>query len=123
MELYFAIKELFPDAEAEQDFVLQDDGRGEYIKEWRLKDATGSPIPQPTQAELEGAYQQYLQRKALTEYRAKRAREYPHIGDQLDAMWKALQAMGVQPNVQASPNTPEGMLGLIQSIKQKYPKP
>lgn len=123
MDLYFAIKELFPQAEAERDFVLQSDGGGQYIKEWNLKDATGNPIPQPTQAELEGAYQSYLQKKALTEYRVRRAREYPSLGDQLDCIWKALKALGIQPDAAAGANTPEGMLSLIESIKQKYPKP
>ncbi len=118
MELYHAIKELYPDAEEGKDFVLQDDGKGPRIKVWRYKNT-----PQPTQTELEAAYQQYLQKKALTEYREKRATEYPHLGDQLDAIWKALKAMGLTSDPLKDGNTPEGMLARIEAIKQKYPKP
>jgi len=43
------------------------------------------------------------------EYIAKRAREYPPIGDQLDALWKG----GAEA---------EAMLAKVQAIKDKYPK-
>lgn len=45
---------------------------------------------------------------ALT-YREKRQREYPPIGDQLDAMWKGGEFA-------------EAMLQQVMSIKNKYPK-
>lgn len=45
-----------------------------------------------------------------TDYRKLRAAEYPSIGDQLDALFKA----GVFP---------EEMANLITEIKNKYPKP
>ncbi len=123
MELDKAIGELFPQAVAGVDFVLEDDGKGPYIKEWNLKDLQGNPIPRPTQAELESAYQSYLQRRALTEYRIKRAREYPSLGDQLDCMWKALRSMGLTSDPLKDANTPEGMLARIEEVKAKYPKP
>lgn len=43
------------------------------------------------------------------EYIAKRAAEYPSIGDQLDALWKG----GAEA---------EAMLAKVQAVKQKYPK-
>ncbi len=42
-------------------------------------------------------------------YIAKRQREYPPIGDQLDALWKG----GAEA---------EAMLAKVQAVKQKYPK-
>lgn len=43
-------------------------------------------------------------------YARKRQREYPSMGDQLDALWKG----GVDA---------ETMLQKIQAVKAKYPKP
>jgi hypothetical protein len=42
-------------------------------------------------------------------YKAKRAAEYPSIGDQLDALWKGGDAAAE-------------MLAKVQAVKQKYPK-
>ena len=42
-------------------------------------------------------------------YKAKRASEYPPIGDQLDALWKG----GAEA---------EAMLAKVQAVKTKYPK-
>lgn len=42
-------------------------------------------------------------------YIAKRATEYPPIGDQLDALWKGGKAAAE-------------MLAKVQAVKQKYPK-
>lgn len=46
---------------------------------------------------------------ALT-YAEKRIREYPPIGDQLDALWKGGDAA-------------TAMLAAVQAVKLKYPKP
>jgi hypothetical protein len=43
-------------------------------------------------------------------YKAKRAAEYPPIGDQLDALWKGGDAA-------------TEMLSKVQAVKVKYPKP
>ena len=42
-------------------------------------------------------------------YKAKRAAEYPPIGDQLDALWKGGDAAAE-------------MLAIVQAVKAKYPK-
>ncbi len=42
-------------------------------------------------------------------YKAKRAAEYPPIGDQLDALWKGGEAAAE-------------MLATVQAVKAKYPK-
>jgi hypothetical protein len=46
----------------------------------------------------------------LEDVRAKRAAEYPPIGDQLDALWKGGEAAAA-------------MLAQVQAVKAKYPKP
>lgn len=52
------------------------------------------------------------------DYRAKRREAYPPIGEQLDALWKALAA-------NPSSLTPEAsaMLAQIQAVKTQFPKP
>jgi hypothetical protein len=44
------------------------------------------------------------------EYARKRVKEYPSIGDQLDALWKGGDAAAE-------------MLAKVQAVKTKYPKP
>lgn len=48
--------------------------------------------------------------QAANSYKAKRAAEYPPIGDQLDALWKGGEAAAA-------------MLAQVQAVKIKYPKP
>jgi hypothetical protein len=47
---------------------------------------------------------------AKTQYQRDRAKEYPPIGDQLDALWKGGEASTT-------------MLAQVQAVKSKYPKP
>lgn len=47
----------------------------------------------------------------------RRRAEYPDIGDQLDAIWKALAL-----NPDLPPDTAD-MLKRVQQVKDKYPKP
>jgi hypothetical protein len=54
----------------------------------------------------QAAVQAYVDAHA---YIAKRAAEYPPIGDQLDALWKG----GAEA---------EAMLAKVQAVKQKFPK-
>lgn len=49
-------------------------------------------------------------RPEIPDYFAKRRKEYPPVGDQLDAFWKGGAAA-------------EAMLAKIQAVKDKYPKP
>jgi hypothetical protein len=64
-------------------------------------DADGNPV-----AYDETVVQAYIDSHA---YIAKRAAEYPSIGDQLDALWKG-------------GNDTAEMLAKIQAVKAKYPK-
>ena len=66
-------------------------------------------LPKPTKEELDSQWidiQAYIDANA---YKAKRIAEYPPIGDQLDALFKA----GVFPSEMAAQ---------LQAVKDKYPK-
>ncbi|MGN5479538.1 hypothetical protein ACTMU2_29390 [Cupriavidus basilensis] len=53
-----------------------------------------------------------------SDYGALRAAAYPAVGDQLEAMWKAIAAAGVPLPAQAI-----DVLAKIDEVKQDYPKP
>ena len=86
-----------------EDFITQDNGSGVYIKEWR------SASPQPSEAEIEEAHNEWQAEYDSQEYARNRATAYPPIGDQLDALFHA----GVFPSEMAS---------TLQAVKDKYPK-
>ena len=95
------------------DFVLQDDGAGTYIREWK------SGSPQPTVAEIETA-----DATAQTEYDAKaysrtRADAYPTIGDQLDMLWHAIDT----GNWTAAKVKTTEFYTELKAVKAAYPKP
>ncbi|WP_374419473.1 hypothetical protein [Chromobacterium sp.] len=50
-------------------------------------------------------------------YRLRRQADYPDVGEQLDAIWKALAAL---PSL---PPDARQMLTRIQHVKTTYPKP
>lgn len=52
------------------------------------------------------------------DYRKCRAKEYPDVGDQLDALWKVLQA---NPTV-SIPEEAQGVVARIGEVKRKFPK-
>jgi hypothetical protein len=51
------------------------------------------------------------------DYRVKREGEYPPIGDQIDALWKALE-----PNKTKLPKEARDMMERVQAVKRKFPK-
>lgn len=70
-----------------------------------ILDDTELPTEDAVMAEYARVEQQYTD----TEYQRQRAPEYPPIGDQLDALFKA----GAFP---------DDMAAQIQSVKDRYPK-
>jgi len=48
------------------------------------------------------------------DYRTERVKNYPDIGDQIDALWHAMD-QGLMPNI-------EPMYSEIKAVKDKYPK-
>lgn len=103
MNKSLAIMWLFPEAKPADDFAIGQDETGQFITHW------GIEAPIPTDEELETAWEAYQSHEAATAYRVKRAAEYPGIGDQLDALFKA----GLMP---------KDMAAQIQAVKDKYPK-
>lgn len=82
----------------------QPDGQPDQILHWDSR--LGA---QPTQAQLDAAWEIQLAADDAAAYASKRAAEYPSIGDQLDALFHA----GVFP---------ADMAATIQAVKDKYPK-
>jgi len=51
------------------------------------------------------------------DYAEARREAYPPLGDQLDALWKALDASG-----QALPPEAQQVLDYVKSVKRRFPK-
>jgi len=98
-----AIQWLFPDAKPPFDFCVGEEDGVQSIKVWNID------APIPADKELQSAWEAYQAHESATAYRAKRLAEYPPIGDQLDALFKA----GLMP---------KDMAAQIQAVKDKYPK-
>lgn len=88
----------------EVDFILQDDGQGVYIKEWK------NASPQPTQAEIEAAHAEWEAEQAATQYQRDRKAEYDQL-NQYEMMFDD-EVNGTTTWIDA-----------INAIKAKYPKP
>ena len=71
-----------------KDVMLQDDsdGKGAYIKEWNLD------IAQPTDAQLSAQESAADTEEANNQVRATRRSAYGDIGDQLDEIYKDIDA-------------------------------
>tara|TARA_R100001377_G_scaffold80579_1_gene59575 strand:- start:937 stop:1257 length:321 start_codon:yes stop_codon:yes gene_type:complete len=79
--------------------LLQDDGSGAYIKEWNLE------IAQPTIEQLNTFETAAITEQNNNNVRFKRKKEYGDIGDQLDEIFKDIDAWKAR----------------IQSIKDENP--
>jgi len=90
------------------DYVLQNDGAGVYIAEWK------SVQPQPSEAEIEAAHAEWQAGQDATQYQRDRQAEYPSINELVVAMWE-----GVVEERMASVTRLEGVR---QAVKMKYPK-
>lgn len=104
-QLCIAIHQLHPGMQAGVDFIIRHDAAGgaPHIAEWY-----GSQ-PKPTQTELDAAFS----RVSGKSYAELRRAEYPSIGDQMDAAYKA----------RLGDNAEQVRLDkLITDIKLKYPK-
>jgi len=90
------------------DFILQDDGAGAYIKEWK------SASPQPTEAEIEAAHNEWQAEYDAQEYARNRQAEYPSINDLIVALWENV--------VEERAASVVSLESKRQAIKAKYPK-
>ena len=76
------------DVDFQKDVMLRDDGdgKGAYIKEWNLD------IAQPTDAQLSAQESAANTEEANNQVRATRRAAYGNIGDQLDEIYKDIDA-------------------------------
>ena len=70
--------------------------------------------PQPTEAEMQAAWDAYIAEEAATQYQRDRAAEYPSIEELVVALWEGV----VEERMAAV--TP--LETLRQAVKAKYPK-
>ena len=109
-QLCRAIHYLHPTVHAGIDYVVNDGGpdKKPYIAKW-----LHANIPQPGREELDSALQAISGIDPAKDHAGQRLQEYPSVGDQLDAAYKARQG----------DDTEQVRLdGLIAQVKQKYPK-
>lgn len=79
---------------------------------------------QPTKEECDAAWKNGLRNKFLNqEIREKRAREYPPIGDQLDAIYKAMRKLSseLRANGQIMPKRADDWMLKITKVKEDNP--
>jgi len=105
-KLCIAMHQLYPKMHAGVDYLIKRDAPGEmpYIAEWNAEE------PRPTQEQLDAAFTRVAGRSYVDLRRA----EYPAVGDQLDAAYKARRGDPAEQHAQDT---------LITEIKMKYPKP
>lgn len=100
----------FPTIDLIKNVVVQNDGQGDYIKKW---DFTLGPLP--TTEDLSRWENELTPIKELETIRELRKQAYPAIGDQLDALYKAMEN-GILPKV-------DGFYDQIKLVKESFPKP
>ena len=85
------------------DFIVQNDGDGDYIAEWKSKKE------KPTEEEIEKAHDEWQKDHDAKQY--QRDRQYPSIGDQLDMQyWDQLNGTTTWKDA-------------ITKVKADHPKP
>ena len=90
------------------DYVLQDDGAGTYIAQWK------SASPQPTEAEIETAHAEWQAEHDTQEYARNRQAEYPSINELIVALWENV--------VEERASAVVSLEAKRQAVKTKYPK-
>lgn len=105
-----AIHTLQPTVHAGIDYIISETGPGQKPHIVRWLNAT---IPQPKPEELEQAMESISGIDPVKDHAAQRLREYPSIGDQLDAAYKARHG---------DDSDQMRLDERISKIKLKYPK-
>lgn len=109
-QLCRAVHYLHPTLHAGTDYIVNKASPEQkpYIQEW-----FHTNVPQPTDEELEHALQAVAGIDPVKDHAVLRAMEYPSVGDQLDAAYKARQG---------NHSEQVKLDNLITKIKEKYPK-
>jgi len=92
------------------DFNLLDnsDGQGAFIAEWK------SSQPQPSNAEIEAAHNEWQAEWDAQEYARNRQAEYPSIDELIVALWENV--------VEERASAVVSLEAKRQAVKTKYPK-
>ena len=92
------------------DFELQDksDGKGTFMAQWM------SASPQPSNAEIEAAHNEWQAEYDSQEYARKRQAEYPSLNELIVALWENV--------VEERAASVVSIESKRQAIKAKYPK-
>ena len=108
--LCLAVHHLYPSLHAGTDYIVSKDGPDQqaHIEEW-----LHTNIPQPTREQLDHALQEISSIDPVKDHAALRRAEYPSVGDQLDAAFKARHG---------NPAEQQQLDLLISQVKEKYPK-
>ena len=91
------------------DFVLQDDGSGTYIRDWN------SASPQPSEAEIEAAHNEWHAEYDAQEYARNRQAEYPSTDELIVALWENV--------VEERASAVVSLEAIRQQVKARHPKP
>ncbi len=93
-----------------KDFIVADDadGQGAYIKEWK------SDQPQPSEAEIETAHNEWQAEYDAQEYSRNRQAEYPSINELIVALWENVVEERAASVIELE--------SLRQAVKARYPK-
>ena len=95
-------------------FLLQNDGNGDYIKSWNVSGLTEPTAEQLATYEDEANAEESNQ--AVKSYITKRKAAYPPIGDQLDYLWHS-----IDENAELKQKYFK-FYEAIKAVKVKYPK-
>ena len=92
----------------ENDFILQNDGDGMFIKEWFSDES------RPTTADIEAAHAEWQAEYDAQEYARNREAEYPSVDELIVALWEGVveERMAAVTKLEAK----------RQAVKLKYPK-
>jgi len=92
----------------EVDYILQDDGDGVYIAQWN------NASPQPSEAEIEAAHNEWQAEYDAQEYARLRKAEYPSINELIVALWENVVEERAASVIELE--------SLRQAVKARYPK-
>ena len=108
-DLCHAVHLIHPTAHIGIDYKIEHDttDKDAYLAEWH------AAAPKPTAEQLKEALTQLAGKDLVSNYAALRRAEYPSIGDQLDAAYKARQG-DVAEEIELD--------NKITQVKEKYPK-
>jgi len=92
----------------ENDFILQNEGDGVFIKKWFSDES------RPTTADIEAAHAEWQAEYDAQEYARNREAEYPSVDELIVALWEGVveERMAAVTKLEAK----------RQAVKLKYPK-